>query len=349
VTIHETTEEIIKKLRENESTKVSVALFGQPGAGKSSLINKIIGRKEAAVGVQNDVTHRESKHEWNGISFSDLPGYDTKAFPKEGYFERFDIQRFDIFLCVTSGKLHASDIEFFKKLEEQNKKCIYVVNKRDQIWEDDRSIEDLEKEKIADICKNLGKNVIVKFTSCKDNYGIDDLIQTIKKMLEPAKADRWIMEAKAYSKESLDAKKKACERYITIASLASAANGINPLVGVNSAVDIGIIVTLFRNIADSYGLNNKFLDALMQNKNSHIVQMSASVLNYLTRDGVLILLKKVGGRVAVSAFARYIPFIGQAISAGLGYALVSNAGKTFLGTCHELAGRILEEKLRPPE
>jgi hypothetical protein len=52
-------EAIRKKAEETEKTHVYIALFGQPGAGKSSLINAIVGQPLAKVGVENDVTRRE--------------------------------------------------------------------------------------------------------------------------------------------------------------------------------------------------------------------------------------------------------------------------------------------------
>ena len=57
------------------------------------------------------------------------------------------------------------------------------------------------------------------------------------------------------------------------------------------------------------------------------------------------LLKSFAGRQAVKTFAKYIPFIGQAIAAGLGYAITSNVGNSYLSDCHELAEEILNNKL----
>lgn len=103
MSIENEAEQILRKLEEELSTKVSIALFGQPGAGKSSLINKILGKKVAEVGVETDKTIEEASYEANGLKFVDLPGYGTKNFPKDTYFQRFNIQQFDLFLCVTSG------------------------------------------------------------------------------------------------------------------------------------------------------------------------------------------------------------------------------------------------------
>ena len=96
---------IREKLKKDDSIKVSIALFGQPGSGKSSLINKIIGKKVAKEGVVTDTTTEQAMYEHNGLQFVDLPGYDTKRFPRETFFRNFNIESFDLFLCIFSGKL----------------------------------------------------------------------------------------------------------------------------------------------------------------------------------------------------------------------------------------------------
>jgi hypothetical protein len=60
-------EAIRRKAEEADHTPVYIALFGQPGAGKSSLINAIVGQQLAKVGVENDVTTERTDYEWNGL------------------------------------------------------------------------------------------------------------------------------------------------------------------------------------------------------------------------------------------------------------------------------------------
>lgn len=241
--ISEDEQRIKRKLEEERQTTVSVALFGQPGAGKSSLINKLVGEKVAETGVETDKTVEAASYEAKGIRFVDLPGYGTKQFPKETYFSKFNIDSFDLFLCVTSGKLHAADTEFFSELSRKGKICIFVVNKHDELWEDNVSIEDLEERKRQDISKHLGQPIKVRFTSCRLNTGLNELTLDIYSKLDTAKRERWARSAKAYSKEFLDEKKAACERYIAIAAGASATNALNPIPGLDLAVDLGVLTS----------------------------------------------------------------------------------------------------------
>ena len=345
MSIHDEAEKIRDQLDKERNTIVSVALFGQPGAGKSSLINKIIGQKVAEVGVETDKTVEAASYISKGLKFVDLPGYGTKNFPKETYFDRFDIQQFDLFLCVTSGKLHQADTEFFQELTKHGKVCIFVVNKHDELWEDGVQIEDLEQRKINDITKHVGHPVTVEFTSCRKGTGLDNLNNTIQANLDEAKRERWARGAKAYSIRFLREKRTACEKYVSYAAAAAAANGINPVPGVDVAVDISIIMKLFKEIRDDYGLNDNFLSSLKQSSIPVVGRLANNVVQYAAKEGILILLKSFAGRQAVKSFTKYIPIIGQAIAAGLGYAITSNVGNSYLNDCHELAEEILNNKL----
>lgn len=345
MSIHDEAESIRRKLDEENQATVSVALFGQPGAGKSSLINKIIGKKVAEVGVETDKTIEAASYETKGLCFVDLPGYGTKNFPKESYFERFNIQRFDLFLCVTSGKLHQADTEFFQELTKRKKVCIFVVNKHDELWEDDVPIEELEKRKAQDITAHVGHSVKIVFTSCRKSTGLDNLNEEIKKNLDGAKKERWVRGAKAYSKQFLQEKRLACEKYITLAAVCSAANGINPIPGADVAIDLSVLVKLFTEIRDAYGLNDNFLEKLQKSAIPMVAQLSNNVVKYAAKEGIFLLLKNFVGKQTVKNFAKYVPTIGQAIAAGLGYTITSNAGKSYLDNCHSLAQQILENKL----
>lgn len=345
MSIHDEAQKIRRKLDEESSAIVSVALFGQPGAGKSSLINMIIGEKVALVGVETDKTVEAASYEANGLRFVDLPGYGTKNFPKGSYLQRFNIQNFDLFLCVTSGKLNEADTEFFQELARRGKVCIFIVNKHDELWEDGKTTEELERRKANDITKHVGQPVKILFTSCRKETGLDSLNSEIQNNLDGAKKERWARSAKAYSTRFLQEKRSACEKHVSYAAAAAAANGINPVPGADVAVDISIIMKLFKEIRDDYGLSDNFLTSLKQSSIPIVGRLANNIIQYAAREGILILLKSVAGKQLVKSFAKYIPFIGQAIAASLGYKITSNVGNDYLNDCHAIAEEILINKL----
>jgi len=343
--IGEEAEKLRRKLDEENNTTVSVALFGQPGAGKSSLINKIVGQKVAEVGVETDKTVEAASYEAKGLRFVDLPGYGTKFFPKESYFQKFDIQQFDLFLCVTSGKLHQADTEFFQELVRRGKVCIFVVNKHDELWEDGVEVKELERRKINDITKHVGQPVTIQFTSCRKSTGLDDLILKIQNNLDGAKRERWTRGAKAYTADFLQEKRAVCEKRVFYSACLAAANACNPIPGVDAAVDFSILVKLFKDIRDDYGLSENFLTSLKGSSFPVVAGLANQVVQFATREGIPMLLKSFGRQEAAKQLLKYVPLWGQAIAASLGYAITSNAGIGYLNDCHKLAEEILINRL----
>lgn len=287
-------DELIKireKLNNDETTKVRVALFGQPGSGKSSIINKLVGFNVAKTGQLTDITIKEEIYDWNGTHLVDLPGFGTKLFPKESYFDRFKINSFDVFLCVFSGKFHQADTEFFHYIKSTNKVCLFVRNKHDEIWEEEKEKIDLEKDIIKDTKKQVNsEDIELVFTSCRSNYGFDKLQNLILENLEPAKSERWARGAKAYSLEFLENKKDACEKYVYIASGAASANALNPIPGADIAVDLSVLGTLFASIRSSYGLTDEKLKGI-EIAIPAIAPLANNVVKYAAKEGILLLLK----------------------------------------------------------
>ena len=253
----------------------------------------------------------------------------------------------DLFLCVVSGKLHEADSEFFRDLQSKGKVCIFVSNMRDQMWEEGIPIEELEQRRTQDIRNHAQSDAHVVFTSCRDGAGLDTLVTEIHKHLDGAKRERWERGAKAYSEEFLSRKKAACEKYVAYAAVAAAANGLNPVPGANVAVDLAVLTKLFREIRSCYGLDNDHLLAMKDSAIPAIGQVANNVLSYATKEGSLLLLKRYAGREVARNVTRYVPFVGQLIASGIGYAITSSAGFSYLNDCHQLAESALESQLTP--
>lgn len=350
--IKEDIEKIKNKLKDLEATKVRVALFGQPGAGKSSIINNIRDIKEAEVSQRTDTTTEGKEYEWNGLHLYDLPGYGTSRFPKDEYFEKFKIKQQDLFLCVFSGKFHQADTEFFREIREMGKVCIFIRNKRDDIWEDDIDINILEDQIRTDVKKQVkNEDIKIIFTSCrKPLYGFDVLSNLIHEDLEPAKQERWARSAKAHSIEFLKEKKVASEEQIYLKAALSAVNALNPIPGIDMACDVGILFSLFTSIRKDYGLTTEKLDSLAKHgvtaSSLTIMQpLIANVLTGVSQTGIIILLKNFAGKQTIKQVTKYIPFIGQAIAGTLGFAITRTVGLSYLEDCHKLAEEILKSEL----
>ncbi|RMD82581.1 MAG: hypothetical protein D6815_08875 [Candidatus Dadabacteria bacterium] len=332
-----------KRLEAQNADPVTVALFGQPGAGKSSLINKLVGRPLATVGQKTDQTVQAQIVEWEGLRLVDLPGYGTSKFPPNAWIKKFDPRSFDMFLCVFSGKFHSADTKMFHDLEAKGRTCLFVRQKSDTIWQEGKSQEELRAEIVEDVRRQVGKSVDVYFVSCVSGEGLGDLSDAIFARLPDAKRDRWSLSAKAYTRNALKRKKEAARERVRLHAGLAAANALNPIPGADIAIDVGNLLKLFEEIRKAYGITDRDLQTPIA---PELVQVANRIIRWGTKDGLLALLKRYAARQTAERAAKYIPLVGQAIAGMLGFAIAQRAGMDYLDQCHSLAEAILNEALQ---
>ncbi|RXZ82453.1 hypothetical protein EBB07_10290 [Paenibacillaceae bacterium] len=336
-------EQLRKDIEEEQNIKLKIALFGQPGAGKSSLINRIVGHTVALTGVSTDMTTEAKLIEHEELLFVDLPGYGTSRFPPNKWMEEFKPEELDLFLCVFSGKFHEADTRFFKELRAKGRICLFIRNKHDDLWEDGKTTAQLEEDITGDVQKQLGESQPVHFVSCRNGYGLEGLVNAIYGALDPAKQDKYALSAKAYSMDHLAAKRAACEKMVYKFAGVAAANGLNPIPGVNIGVDISIMMKLFTDLRKSYGLSDEKVNKLIPS----LLPLGKQVLEFSSKEGIIMLLKRYSGKETGRQLGRFVPIIGQAIAAAAGFGMTLAAGRSYLNDCHRLAEQILAEELKP--
>jgi len=149
-------ERLESQLRSHQGPKI--AILGQIGAGKSSLLKKMTKSKIIplpVIGLENDATDWSRNTACNLIGnfekyvFADVPGYDTDSHPTHVFTSYFPFSKFDIFIFVVKGKLHSADQNIFR-LISQSGKWIFVAKSFSESLEPDemKSVE-------IDIRKNL--------------------------------------------------------------------------------------------------------------------------------------------------------------------------------------------------
>ncbi len=334
-------DEIRQNAEKAAKTPVYIALFGQPGAGKSSLINAITGQAGLSkVGVENEATDKREDFEWNGLVLSDLPGYGTAKFPAATYRAEFKIDQFDIFLCVTSGKLKEDDIAFFRELRNEGKRCIFVRNKIDAEYQPGISEGSLRAKITENLAQQIGEKVNIIFTSCKTGEGLEALQSAIEDSLGGVKKDRFARAAAAYSKEFLDKKKKACRDYALYAAGASAAANMIPVPGLGIAVDIGGILLVMKVIRDDFNLTEARLDRFI-NLAPGFAPLVNTLVGYATTDGVVQLLKRFAAGQVVTEVAKYFPGIGTIIAGSISFSITLLILKFYIDDCYEIADEML--------
>lgn len=354
----ETIEDVVKNIQAQvelwENTEVKIAITGQSGSGKSSLINAIAGSKVAPVGfVETTMEPKEYKTE-NGIILVDLPGCGTANFPFETYIDDMQISSFDAIILVTANRFYEADIKLFNYVVNNLKKPIFLVRtKMDTAVRDGAEDNNLSRDEVIEmVLEDMVHNTDadpskIYLVSSKQkqisHFDTARLINDISENLSEIKRGKFISESAAYSEDAIRAKKETIIEIAKRYAYLSAANGINPVLGLNFSIDIALLVKLTNTILRSYGLMDSsiadYIKKSEENGKLHgtIQGISKWIAQYATEEGIRQVLPKLALSQASKTSSSWVPLIGQAIAAGIGYKMTSYYAEKLINESEEKA------------
>lgn len=130
--------EIEKELSEWKQMKVNIAIIGNSGSGKSSLINAFLDLKAdddgaAPVGFKETTKMRKSyPHPGNkNITLWDVPGVGTPSFQAKSYLKDIEFRMFDFFIIVTRSRFTENDQMLVQKLRKAGRRFYFVKTHTD--------------------------------------------------------------------------------------------------------------------------------------------------------------------------------------------------------------------------
>ena len=161
---------------------INTVIVGKPNAGKSSLLNLLVGQEKAIVtdiaGTTRDALEESIKLHGVGLNIIDTAGIrNTEDVVEKIGVEKARKYAIDadlvIYVVDSSVPLDDNDKEIIRIIIEENKKCIALLNKTDL-----ESV--VTEEKLVEAFD--GKEILIIKTSTKENSGIDVFEHAIKNM-----------------------------------------------------------------------------------------------------------------------------------------------------------------------
>lgn len=339
---------------EFERTKVNVALIGEPGVGKSSLMNAIAGRKVAQTGAigETTLTVQGIPHDdVEGLVFWDLPGCGTPNHPRETYIEDQNLlTSYDVFVLVTEKRIRQGDEWLYRKLRKEAGKPIFVVRTHfDQVVDE---IDDETARRLItdDIRKQLGDDtVMVYLVALKGSqaYDLGAFTEDLVDSLTGLKRDKAALAVAPLTEDLLRKKRMSAEKIVSNYALLAAANGFNPIPGLDISVDVGLLAVMSRKVVSAYGLTDEQLSYATKKRVTAgtmklIREVAKPVTEYLAREGVLLILRRIGTEAAGRTMARWVPLVGQAVAGFLGYKLTMHFGITLINDCERATREVVK-------
>jgi GTP-binding protein len=171
---------------EDEDNSVKIAIVGKPNAGKSSLLNKIVGEERAIVseipGTTRDAVDTKMDYEGLPITLIDTAGIRRRGKVEPGV-EKYSvvrsmkaIERADVAILVidASTSITAQDTHIAGYIKEAWKSAIVVVNKWDLIEKDTFTINSFTDQIRKEL--NFMDYVPLVFISAKTGQRVNQVL-----------------------------------------------------------------------------------------------------------------------------------------------------------------------------
>lgn len=174
------------QVEEEEDDSIKIAIVGKPNAGKSSLLNKLVGKERAIVSPIAGTTRDsiDSKLEYDGVEITLI---DTAGIRRRGKIEpgveQFSvlrsfksIERADVAILMidaTTG-ITTQDAHIAGFILEEWKSCVVLVNKWDAVEKDNYTMEEYTKKIRNEL--NFMDYVPILFISAKTGQRVDQVL-----------------------------------------------------------------------------------------------------------------------------------------------------------------------------
>ena len=143
--------------------------------------------------------------------------------------------------------------------------------------------------------------------------------------------------------------RKECLRMSNRRALLSAAASVVPIPFTDIATDVVLLRNIMPRITERFGLSNDQVDKYDPQLAIFIYdaakKLGTNVIGkYLTKELIVQILRKIGiRRLTTNQVARYVPIIGQAVSAGLSYTAMRLIIRSHINDCHRVARTVMQQ------
>ena len=178
----------------DEDDSIKIAILGKPNAGKSTLLNKLVGEERAIVseiaGTTRDAT--DSKITWHGQSFTLI---DTAGIRRRGKIdpgvEKYSVlraikalRRADVALLLIDAEqgITAQDTHIAGMLTEESAGVVVLVNKWDAVEKDTYTINEFEEKIRTEL--NFMPYVPMVFISAVTGQRVNKIFPTVLEVNE---------------------------------------------------------------------------------------------------------------------------------------------------------------------
>lgn len=151
------------------------------------------------------------------------------------------------------------------------------------------------------------------------------------------------------TQKELDAIQQECYAMVTKRSALAAGTSAIPTPGVDIAADITILLELIPTINRKFGLSKDQIDdydPLVKQAILTVIKTAGAAMigTEVTKIVITQALKKVAGRAITKQALKFIPIVGWAANAAIGFTAMKYVGDSHVDDCFDVCKRIISQQ-----
>ncbi|XP_042309292.1 interferon-inducible GTPase 5-like [Sceloporus undulatus] len=323
---------IKKEMDSLNNTTLHVALTGDSGVGKSSLVNALrglpdFGDNAAETGVVQTTMEPKPYHHprFPKVTFWDLPGIGTGDFKADTYLKLVNFSQYDFFIIVSNSRFSENVIKLACEIKKMKKTFYYVRSYIDVSiqseskkpnFNETETLQIIRKDCLTHLKKTGEDSPKVFLVSRHDlsKYDFPLLQKTLEEGLDDLKKLVLIMAWSTFSKDVIERKKDAMLGHIQKKSFLSCTIGMVPIPGLGLVCNILILKNTMEIICKAFGLDEGSLCKLGDSTGIPVAELKSTIkktpsINEITKQFVINFLQKSMVTTALTAVELVVDFI----------------------------------------
>uniref|UniRef100_A0A8C4SBL2 Interferon-inducible GTPase 5-like n=1 Tax=Erpetoichthys calabaricus TaxID=27687 RepID=A0A8C4SBL2_ERPCA len=331
-----------------DNEKVTIAVTGESGVGKSAFINAMRGLEPNDEGAAEEGLIEQTSEPTPyqhpalpSVCLWDLPGIGTTRFSARQYLDKINFNTYDLFVLIAGERFKENDAKLAKEIKKMGKEFYFVRSKMDVVEENlskrgQRDRLEEEFDKIRSYYKNSLKEsgsptsqVFLVSSRYPDQYDFMQFCDCLESELPDKKKNVFVLSLPSITEAVIEKKKQILRTKIVLAATVSAGIGAVPVPGLSFACDIGILVATLLHMRSYLGLDDKSLCRLACRVNKPVQELKAEIISpfvlNITPSSVTKLLTSTVSGAAMAADDAFllIPVIGSIIGATVSFTATS--------------------------
>ncbi|XP_051024248.1 uncharacterized protein LOC127208734 [Acomys russatus] len=288
---------ISSALRDIDKAPLNIAVMGETGTGKSSLINTLqgVGPEEegatASTGVVCTTTERTAYQytKFPGVTLWDLPGIGSTAFQLHDYLKKIHFEEYDFFIIVSSGRFKHNDAELAKAIVQVNRSFYFVRTHTDidLMVQKQSSPRRFNKDSILKQIRNSISTVLSEVTQQEppvflvSNFDVSDfdfpkLENTLLRELPAYKRRMFMLTLPVVTDPTIDRKRDALKQKIWKESRMPRAWATIPFKGLTKN-DLDNLEENLNSYRSSFGLDEASLEKMAEDLHMTLEELKANM------------------------------------------------------------------------